>query len=513
MAFPCLRILDTTTVTPSGPALPQFSIPLTFYDVWWLGFPPVERVFFYHLAPDADLPSLLSNLKGSLSTARLTPGAASTRHDIFYAPGDGVPFTVAEYEYDGADLASHEPRQAADIAQLAPRLPGGGALLAVQATVLRQHRGLALGVTLQHAACDGAGSTNFLHTWAATCAGAELPAPPVIDRALIGDHQGLYDHYAKNMISSEELESVVKLPTDQLMATFTLSGDQLQSIKDAVAGQAVRRGQPPPRCSSLVAALGFIWCCHFRAKAGSAVKAGGFGAEETYFSLAVDHRRWSKPPVPATYLGNCIGPAICTAPKKELALAGASSLLTACAAIAAGIEKAVAAPEWGTLMERIKEVAPTGVLSVAGSPRFLVYSLDFGFGRPVKVEIVSVARTGAVAVAECGAMGTGLEMGISLPPAGMKAFQRGASPMPSRAYRPINASKRSKSLICRRTSIHRRMVPTPTRMLNNHLIFFFENNMLTVKCTTTRLESSSEYQYLCITLIYLDKCSVKIGQA
>ncbi|XP_047079656.1 malonyl-CoA:anthocyanidin 5-O-glucoside-6''-O-malonyltransferase-like [Lolium rigidum] len=419
----------------SGPALPQSSIPLTFYDVWWLGFPPVERVFFYRLAPDADLPRLLSNLKGSLSTAlraffplagnvRLTPGAASTRHDIFYAPGDGVPFTVAEYEYDGADLASHEPRQVADIAQLAPRLPGGGALLAVQATVLRQRRGLALGVTLQHAACDGAGSTNFLHTWAATCAGAEPPAPPVIDRALIGDHQGLYDHYAKNMISSKELESVVKLPTDQLMATFTLSGVQLQSIKDAVAGQAVRRGQPPPRCSSLVAALGFIWCCHFRAKAGSAVKAGGFGAEETYFSLAVDHRRWSKPPVPTAYLGNCIGPAICTAPKKELALAGASSLLTACAVIAAGIEKAVAAPEWETLMERIKEVAPTGILSVAGSPRFLVYGLDFGFGRPVKVEIVSVARTGAVAVAECGALGTGLEMGISLPPAGMKAFQR-----------------------------------------------------------------------------------------
>ena len=66
------------------------------------------------------------------------------------------------------------------------------------------------------------------------------------------------------------------------------------------------------------------------------------------------------------------------------------------------------------------------MLSVAGSPRFRVYDLDLGFGRPAKVDndIVSVAKTGAVAVAESRHSAGGMEVGVSLLRDGMDRFHK-----------------------------------------------------------------------------------------
>uniref|UniRef100_A0A0D9VG16 Anthocyanin 5-aromatic acyltransferase n=1 Tax=Leersia perrieri TaxID=77586 RepID=A0A0D9VG16_9ORYZ len=64
------------------------------------------------------------------------------------------------------------------------------------------------------------------------------------------------------------------------------------------------------------------------------------------------------------------------------------------------------------------------VFSVAGSPRFRVYDVDFGFGRPAKVEVVSVSRTSAMSVAEDRSGEGGVEVGIALPPERMERFTR-----------------------------------------------------------------------------------------
>ena len=200
------RVLRTSLVAPSpaGTALHERSLPLTYLDALWLHASPVERVFFYARTTGDDV---LSNLEDSLSRAlraffplagrlRLTPGTPN-RYELHYLPGDGVNFTVAEYHHAGLDeLATDEPTEVAKVLPLVPPLPAGGAVLALQATVLRG--GLALGVTVHHAACDGLSSTHFLRTWAwaaAACAGASAPEPPVIDRTLIRDRDDLYDAF------------------------------------------------------------------------------------------------------------------------------------------------------------------------------------------------------------------------------------------------------------------------------------------------------------------------------
>uniref|UniRef100_A0A0D3F573 Uncharacterized protein n=1 Tax=Oryza barthii TaxID=65489 RepID=A0A0D3F573_9ORYZ len=347
-------VLRTARVAPSSPdgvpMLGERTVPLTFLDAIWLPTPPVDRVFFYRLGADDDgVDAVLSRLADSLSRAlhvfyplagrlRLTPGKTN-RYELFYQPGDAVAFTFAEHD-DGVgvdELAADDPREVAKIAPLVPELPDGGAVLAVQATVLLPpaRRGLALGVTVHHAACDGSSSTHFLHTWAAACAGAVvLPKPPVIDRTFIREREDLYDYMVSRTKEESDKFRSPDVADSKLLATFTLSGEILQSIKDRVAGVAARRGAPLPRCTSIVATFAVRCTEH----------VGGMSASD--------------------------GPP----------------------------------------------------LAVAGSPRFRVYDVDFGFGRPAKVDVVSVAKTGAISVAE--GRGGGIEVGVGLPPERMERFRR-----------------------------------------------------------------------------------------
>ncbi|GJN28221.1 hypothetical protein PR202_gb16320 [Eleusine coracana subsp. coracana] len=434
-----IRVVDTVLVHPAPPSPPETSLPLTFFDIFWLHAPPVQRVLFYRLDAGADVDAIISNLRDSLSQAlhafyplaarlRLSPGTAN-RYELHYRPGDAVAFTVAEYNDDIDSLAADEPREVFKLAPLAPPLPEGvegGTVLALQAS------GLALGVTVHHAACDGAASTHFLHTWAACCAGTTTgtqppPVPPVIDRTLISDPTGLYDvHCPKAAPTTTEDDTKNKSVSDHLFATFVLSRAHLQRVKDLVAAEASRtRGvAPPPRCSSLVATLGLIWSCYQRAKPDSSTACG-----KTYLLFPVDHRSRTNPPLPEKYLGNCVGAALAFASKPDLAASsGAAGLWAACAAVAASIEEVTRGPVteiMGLLQQRfVDAAAPTaGLLTMAGSPRFRVYDLDFGFGRPAKVDVVSVARTGAIAVAESRVGDGGMEVGLALPPDGMAAFR------------------------------------------------------------------------------------------
>ncbi|KAI4992919.1 hypothetical protein ZWY2020_007232 [Hordeum vulgare] len=440
-ASPKLSVVESAVVAPWPiPPVPETSLPLTFFDVFWLNLPPVERVFFYRLVPGpgaAATATILSNLKTSLAQAlrafypfagrlRLRPGTAD-RHELHYQPGDGVIFTVAKYDLDVDELSMDEPREVAKMAQLVPSLPDGGAVLALQATVLHGGRGLSIGMALHHAACDGACSTRFLHTWAAASAGAVAPAPPVIDRTLVKDPTGLCVAFIRAMASTEKKDDV-KMAGDKLLTTFTLSMENIQRIKDVVLLAAAGEAGAPPRCSSLVATFGFIWSCHQRAKQDEKASNGGDG-DRTYFLFPVDHRSRMEPhPIPDEYLGNCVGAALHGAPKDRVAASGAVGLFTACTAVAAAIEQAVGVGGIGSpelWWERIREAKSSGggVLMVAGSPRFRVYGVDFGFGQPAKVEIVSVAMTGAMAIAESRRSSGGIEVGISLPPDAMRRFQ------------------------------------------------------------------------------------------
>uniref|UniRef100_A0A0E0CKJ2 Uncharacterized protein n=1 Tax=Oryza meridionalis TaxID=40149 RepID=A0A0E0CKJ2_9ORYZ len=432
------RVLRTAHVAPSSSAgagcnpLPEATMPLTFLDAIWLIRPPVERVFFYRLGDGGgatcDVDVALSRVVDSLARAlhvfyplagrlRLTPGKAN-RYELFYQPGDAVAFTVAEpgdavaftvAELGGVgldELATDVPREVSKIAPLVPELPDGGAVLAMLATVLLPAgRALTLGVTVHHAACDGASSTHFLHTWAAICAGAAAtPPPPVIDRTSIREREDIHD------VMTARLHDHVKT------TTTTNSPDVVDNV------------EAEPR--------------------------NHMAAVPTSSSSPISGHGW-----------NPASPTSTSETATDIAAAGADGLFAACSAIAAAVDEGTRYDPgyWNRCREQSTEVSTSGAppLSVAGSPRFRVYDVDFGFGRPakrcrehvggmsasdgpplvvaesprfrvydvdfgfgrpVKVDVVFVAKSGTISVAE--GRGGGIEVGVGLPPERMERFRR-----------------------------------------------------------------------------------------
>ncbi|GMN32866.1 hypothetical protein TIFTF001_034609 [Ficus carica] len=112
MAQP-VEIVEVCKVAPSPPTAnvpaPK-SLPLTFFEIRWLRFSPIERLFFYEISsPNSTISSfffdsILPRLKHSLSLAlhhflplagNLTWPPTSPKPGIEYAESDGVSLTVA----------------------------------------------------------------------------------------------------------------------------------------------------------------------------------------------------------------------------------------------------------------------------------------------------------------------------------------------------------------------------------------------------------------------------------
>jgi hypothetical protein len=104
----------------------------------------------------------------------------------------------------------------------------------------------------------------------------------------------------------------------------------------------------------------------------------------------------------------------------------------ATAAAAAAIGSAIREMERGVMegaeggLGKVLSVLPERPMSVGGSPRHGVYEgTDFGWGRPCRVEMVSIEKTpGTVSLAEGpdGEGGVEVEVGVVLPPDAMEAF-------------------------------------------------------------------------------------------
>ncbi|KAF8663639.1 hypothetical protein HU200_055310 [Digitaria exilis] len=360
---PRLRVLDTTLVppSPSGSPPPECSLPLTIYDTFWLPFPPVERLFLYRLTPDADVQAILSNLKLALSRAihAFYPLAGRIR----LTPGTSDRYELHYRPGDGVTFTVAEY--------------GGGLATDDPRAIARSSR---------------------------RCPRAAPPCLPCRPRSCphTAAASPLASPYSPRSLCPGKTSSASSTP---------------------LAAEAARRGvAPPPRCTSLVSTLGFVWSCHHRATTTPGASTDGDG--RTCLLFSIDHRSRMSPPLPDKYLGNCVGPALAVAPKAALA---AGDLLSACAAVTAAIDEAVSGvrtASMGAWTDRLREVAAAmSMLPVAGSPRFRVYEMDLGFGRPEKVDIVSVARTGALALAESRRGDGGMEVGVPLPPDDMARFR------------------------------------------------------------------------------------------
>jgi hypothetical protein len=203
--------------------------------------------------------------------------------------------------------------------------------------------------------------------------------------------------------------------------TFHLTADDIRSLKRRIDDQAAAAGDatsPTHKPVSTFVALSALgWTSFVRSK-------GLAAGDDTYLVFLADLRARLSPPVPDGYVGNCVK--ACLASADAGALLRPRGLLAAARAVRAAVAEMEAAPLAGTerWIERVMGLPFSRLANVAASPRFRVYdAADFGFGRPRRVELVSMNHDGEMVLVGGRSEGE-VQVSVSLDPTRMDEFKK-----------------------------------------------------------------------------------------
>ncbi|PSS30518.1 Phenolic glucoside malonyltransferase, partial [Actinidia chinensis var. chinensis] len=178
----------------------------------------------------------------------------------------------------------------------------------------------------------------------------------------------------------------MKAPPDTMLGTFLLTQDNIENIKKWVLFQSKKKQlqNSSVHMSSFVIIAAYTWICM--------VKARQIRAGKVYLSINVDCRGRLHT-IPRTYFGNCITSLSIDADLDELT--GEDGIAAATKVIGeaiGGLEDGVLEGK-ENLVSRYATIPPSRLFGIAGSPRFEFYKTDFGWGRPRKVETISIDKT------------------------------------------------------------------------------------------------------------------------
>ncbi|KAF3566139.1 hypothetical protein DY000_02011078 [Brassica cretica] len=395
---PTVNILEVVRVSP--PPSDSVTLPLTFFDLGWLKLHPVDRLLFYRV-PELTRSNLISKLKSSLSATlhhylplagRLVWNPTDTKPSIVYSPDekDAVYVTVAESNGDISRLTGDEPRTATEFHPLVPELPvsdESARALAVQITFF-PNKGFSLGVTAHHAVLDGKTTAMFLKAWALNCKQEHDPLPHDL---------------------TPSMDRTVEIGADIVRVTYRLTRDNIQKLREGVETES--KAGVELRLSTFVITYAYVITCLVKAR-------GGDPTRRVCIGFASDFRSRLNPPLPPTYFGNCIVGAGDFDAKAEPILEEGEGFVSAVESLSGwvnglcpeNIEKSMLSP-----FEAFKRMEPgRQMISVAGSTRLGIYGSDFGWGKPVKVEIVTIDKDMSVSLSESGDGTGGVEIGLCL---------------------------------------------------------------------------------------------------
>ncbi|KAI3728703.1 hypothetical protein L6452_17344 [Arctium lappa] len=178
---PILTIIEHSQISPPLATVGPRSLPLTFFDITWLLFPPVRHIFFYHFPHSKShfIQTILPNLKHSLSLTLqhffpfvrklivFNDSGEIRKPEIRHLEGDSLALTIAEFDLDFDHLIAHHPRKCEYFYPLVPRLGTTVKvsdyitipLFSIQMTIL-PGSGIAIGMTNHHSLGDA--STRYI---------------------------------------------------------------------------------------------------------------------------------------------------------------------------------------------------------------------------------------------------------------------------------------------------------------------------------------------------------------
>ncbi|CAH9099285.1 unnamed protein product [Cuscuta epithymum] len=240
---------------------------------------------------------------------------------------------------------------------------------------------------------------------------------PFFDRTELKEGKGKLETIFWENLKNLKIEDthVDQLPTfkNKVRSTFSLTRGDLQRLKSHV--MARRRGLS--HVTSFTVTCSYVWNCVIRSRHVAGVYAND--DEDELFGCTADCRARLDPPLPENYFGNCI--TVCYGYAKVKEHVGEDGLAAA-AAVGESIRGQLynkhkdgvlkGAEDWFTLLSTINM---DRTLSLAGSPKFDYYGLDFGWGKPRKLEIPSIDITGTISLSGSKDEEGAIEIGLALP--------------------------------------------------------------------------------------------------
>ncbi|KAK9209914.1 hypothetical protein WN944_002283 [Citrus x changshan-huyou] len=442
-------------------AVAATTLPLTYFDTYCFNLSPVDILLFYEIKDltwDSFNSEILPKLKHSLSITLLhyLPVAGhlmwppdAEKPALYYFKDDGVSVTVAESNADLRRLLSSNngTRRAVEFHPLAPRLSiseDKAEVTAIQITLF-PNQGFSICISVHHTVIDGKSAVLFIKSWAYLCKKLQqqnvvVPVPsllpesltPCFDRSLIKDPHGIDMVYVKQLMAftgsdpnTRSLKVTIPVPkvdSNLVRKTFTLTREDLNKLKHKLV--LVNKDQHPSKqlhLSTFVLTCAHVFVC--------LVKARGEDTNTTVtFWVPADCRSRLDPPLPGNYFGSCI--------LGEFAVAKAGDFMQedGIAFVAEKLSDSVKGLKKGDAiigtedriareLEVMKETGEQSIeIAIAGGTRhFDFYDSDFGWGKPNKVEIVSIDGTGAISLMQSRDGGS-VEIGVVLDEPQMEVF-------------------------------------------------------------------------------------------
>ncbi|KAJ6753221.1 BAHD ACYLTRANSFERASE DCR-RELATED [Salix purpurea] len=294
-------------------------------------------------------------------------------------------------------------------------------LLSVQLTKLKD--GLAMGLAFNHAILDGTSTWHFMSSWAQICSGLpSISLLPFMDRTKVRNTKVKLqlsppDQDLQNGSSTDDAKPVDPPLRERV---FKLSESGIDKIKSEINSNMPPGSSKP--FSTFQSLAVHIW--------RHVTQARQLKPEDyTVFTVFADCRKRVDPPMPESYFGNLIQ-AIFTVTAAGLLLMNPPEFG------ASMIQKAIETHDAKVIEERNKqfESAPkifqfkdagANCVAVGSSPRFPVYEVDFGWGKPEAVRSGTNNRfDGMVYLYQGKSGGRSIDVEISLEAGAMERLEK-----------------------------------------------------------------------------------------
>ncbi|CAD5335502.1 Transferase [Arabidopsis suecica] len=440
-----LKVIKISRVSPATASVDPLIVPLSFFDLQWLKLNPTEQVFFYKLTEssssrDVFYSSILPKLERSLSlilthfrlfTGHLKWDSQDPKPHLVVLSGDTLSLTVAETDADFSRISGRGLRPELELRPLIPELPiysDSGAVVSLQVTLFPK-QGFCIGTTAHHVVLDGKTAEKFNKAWAHTCKHGTIPKilPTVLDRSVVNVPAGLEQKMLELLpyLTEDDKENArtLKLPPvkeinakdNVLRITIEISPENIEKLKERAKKESTRAEL---HLSTFVVTFAHVWTCMVKARSGDPNRP-------VRFMYAADFRNRLEPPVPVTYFGTCVL-AMDFYKYKAKEFMGEDGFVNTVEILSDSVKRLASQgveSTWKVYEEGTKTMKwGTQLLVVNGSNQIGMYETDFGWGRPIHTETMSIYKNDEFSMSKRRDGIGGVEIGISLKKLEMDTF-------------------------------------------------------------------------------------------